>query len=65
MEDWLIKCNYPAKIIQEGIHNAKLQGPAPKQQDRGQSHVKNPRTVLRLQIKNFREKSVFANFLTL
>ena len=33
MKDWLIKCNYPADIIDKGIHNAKLQGPAPKPKD--------------------------------
>ena len=25
----LLDCNYPLKIIKKGIHNAKLQGPAP------------------------------------
>ena len=29
MKEWLLKCRYPAKIIDKGIHNAKLQGPAP------------------------------------
>ena len=26
---WLLDCNYPLKINKKGIHNAKLQGPAP------------------------------------
>ena len=30
LKNWLLKCNYPPKIIKRGIHNAKLQGPAPK-----------------------------------
>ena len=29
LKDWLLKCNYPAKVINKGIHNAKIQGPAP------------------------------------
>ena len=29
MKSWLLKCNYPLKIINRGFHNAKLQGPAP------------------------------------
>ena len=29
MKQWLLKCHYPLKIILKGIHNAKLQGPAP------------------------------------
>ena len=27
---WLVNCNYPLKIINKGIHNARLQGPANK-----------------------------------
>ena len=27
--NWLIECDYPPKVIKKGIHNAKLQGPAP------------------------------------
>ena len=30
LKEWLIKCNYPPKIIKKGFHNARLQGPAPK-----------------------------------
>ena len=30
LKKWLLKCNYPPKLIKKGIHNAKLQGPAPK-----------------------------------
>ena len=30
MKNWLLKCNYPLKIINKGFHNAKLQGPAPE-----------------------------------
>lgn len=26
---WLLNCGYPEKVINDGIHNAKLQGPAP------------------------------------
>ena len=29
LRKWLLKCEYPADIINKGIHNAKLQGPAP------------------------------------
>ena len=27
--DYLVACNYPAGIVRKGIHNARLQGPAP------------------------------------
>ena len=27
---WLLACDYPQQVIKKGIHNAKLQGPAPK-----------------------------------
>ena len=30
LEAWLIECNYPRSIINKGIHNARLHGPAPK-----------------------------------
>ena len=30
MKSWLLKYNYPLKIINRGFHNAKLQGPAPE-----------------------------------
>ena len=30
MKNWLLKCNYPLKIINKGFHNVKLQGPAPE-----------------------------------
>ena len=30
LRDWLLKCKYPPKVIDKGIHNSKLQGPAPK-----------------------------------
>ena len=29
MKTWLLQCNYPAKTINKGIHNAKKHGPAP------------------------------------
>ena len=28
LKEWLIKCNYPIKSIEKGIHNSRLQGPA-------------------------------------
>ena len=30
LRGWLQKCNYPRNVIEKGIHNARLQGPAPK-----------------------------------
>ena len=30
MKSWLLRCNYPLKIINKCFHNAKLQGPAPE-----------------------------------
>ena len=30
LETWLNECNYPRSIINKGIHNARLQGHAPK-----------------------------------
>ena len=30
LEKWLLKCEYPPKLIKKGIHNPRLQGPAPK-----------------------------------
>ena len=30
LRSWLQRCNYPKSIIEKGIHNARLQGPAPK-----------------------------------
>ena len=30
LTSWLVKCNYPLKRINKGIHNARLQGPANK-----------------------------------
>ena len=29
MKTWLLRCGYPDQVIQKGLHNAKLQGPAP------------------------------------
>ena len=29
LKEWLLACNYPKNIIEKGIKNAKLQGPAP------------------------------------
>ena len=29
LKSWLLKCNYPCKLIDKGFHDAKLQGPAP------------------------------------
>ena len=34
MKNWLIKCNYPLSIHNKGIHNAQLQGPAIKKNNR-------------------------------
>ena len=34
LKNWLIKCNYPLNIIDKGIHNARLQGPAPERNNR-------------------------------
>ena len=33
LRKWLVKCNYPISVINKGIHNARLQGPAPKKND--------------------------------
>ena len=30
LRSWLHRCNYPRTIVEKGIHNARLQGPAPK-----------------------------------
>ena len=30
MKSFLTKCGYPNDLIEKGIHNAKLQGPAPE-----------------------------------
>ena len=32
LHNWLIECNYPPDIIERGIRNAKLQGPAPSKE---------------------------------
>ena len=29
MKNWLMKCGYPQHVVEKGLHNAKLQGPAP------------------------------------
>ena len=29
LRGWLRACNYPNAVIKKGIHNARLQGPAP------------------------------------
>ena len=29
LKKWLLKCQYPIKVIKRGIHNARLQGPSP------------------------------------
>ena len=34
LNSWLLDCNYPDKIIKRGIHNSRLQGPAPKPVDK-------------------------------
>ena len=34
LRSWLRKCNYPDQVIEKGIHNARLQGPAPKPVDK-------------------------------
>ena len=33
LKKWLIKCGYPTKVIEQGVKNALLQGPAPKKTD--------------------------------
>ena len=33
MKTWLLRCNYPRKIVENGFFKAKLQGPAPKPKD--------------------------------
>ena len=33
LDKCLLKCEYPPKLIKKGIHNARLQGPAPKPQN--------------------------------
>ena len=30
LKSWLLRCHYPEDVINRGIHNAKLQGPAPQ-----------------------------------
>ena len=35
LRKWLTKCDYPMSIINKGIHNARLQGPAPKPMHHG------------------------------
>ena len=40
LEEWLLDCEYPSKVITKGIHNARLQGPAPK--------PKNPKNTIPL-----------------
>ena len=30
LKSWLLQCGYPTNVVNKGIHNAKLQGPAPK-----------------------------------
>ena len=34
LTSWLVNCGYPTKIIKRGIHNARLQGPAPPPKDK-------------------------------
>ena len=34
LREWLIRCNYPQKLIDKGFHDAKLQGPAPAPKDK-------------------------------
>jgi hypothetical protein len=33
LREWLRKCGYPERLINKGIHNAQLQGPAPPKDD--------------------------------
>ena len=40
LEEWLLDCDYPSNVIAKGIHNARLQGPAPK--------PKNPKNTIQL-----------------
>ena len=34
LKEWLLQCNYPEKVIDKGIYNAQLQGPAPLQHEK-------------------------------
>ena len=34
LTNWLLECGHPKKIIEKGIHNARLQGPANKPSDK-------------------------------
>ena len=35
LREWLLRCDYPPKIIDKAFHNAKLQGPAPAPKEKG------------------------------
>ena len=45
LEDWLKKCHYPNKIIQAGMKNAKLQGPAPAPKNNNNQLIFVPKYV--------------------
>ena len=34
LRSWLHRCNYPKGVVEKGIHNARLQGPAPQPADK-------------------------------
>ena len=34
LKTWLLSCHYPVQVINKSIHNARLQGPAPKPADK-------------------------------
>ena len=74
LKEWLLECEYPPKIIDRGIHNARLQGPAPKPPDDkiipfistyysnyDNSHIVETTRSLITNSKNPRKKEVFKN----
>ena len=34
LKQWLLNCDYPESIVNKGIHNAQLQGPAPLKEEK-------------------------------
>ena len=53
MKDFLLNCDYPDRIIDEGIHNARLQGPAPKKKEN-----ENLMTFIHTNMSNFDFKHI-------
>ena len=51
LEYWLLQCGYPLKLIKKKIHNARLQGPAPKPKN-----VKNIIPIVTTYMSNFNIK---------